>query len=111
VYLSTSQNAGPDVLLCHFGAWSAVAGEVFVDCPSGREPVTAHFLTPENALAGHEAQMTLGKPAQLGSHREGNQLVQIGLADALGAIAGHLGYCLVRPLVVDLQQMRKAPEQ
>ena len=71
IIVNCSSSAGR---LTFLGSWLAVAGEVFTDCRFGGHPVAPYFLPPEFTFADHQRQVRLGKPADLGSLSERDQI-------------------------------------
>ena len=47
-------------LVSGFWTWPAFAGEIFLYCLEGCDPITANFLSPKFALSDQECKMTLG---------------------------------------------------
>ncbi len=57
-------------LLFRFWSWPKIAGLIFSDCLSGRNPIASDFSAPEFASPNKEAKVTRGQPAELGSRFE-----------------------------------------
>ncbi len=74
-----------------FWSWPKIAGLIFSDCLSGRDPVASDFFAPEFASPDEKAQVTRGQSAELGSRFERDEIIQLWLADiARYFSAGHL---------------------